>query len=137
MPLGLGPVRSLDGSKEQQVLADGEVVEQDVLLRTYPQLSSDRRQVCLQVLAVDDDGSRSGSVQSRQHGSARETKSAGTTEVAAASATESVPGNTAIIPACRRSLHSPLEVGKLTACDSCLGVCSYKSDFMSTGEEAG
>lgn len=48
---------------------DGEIVKQDILLRTHPQLLSDRRQVCLQVLAVDDDGSRSGRVESRQQGS--------------------------------------------------------------------
>ena len=97
---------------------DGEIVKQDILLRTHPQLLSDRRQVCLQVLAVDDDGSRSGRVESRQQGSARENKSAGRAQAAAApntsdpmsSARCTHPAKSAHLPP-PYFLHSQLKVG--------------------------
>lgn len=76
MQLLPGPVRRLNGSKEDQVLQDGEVVKQHVPLRTHPELPPDGRQVCLQALAVDGDGAGSGRVEPRQHGSAGENKSA-------------------------------------------------------------
>lgn len=44
-----------------------EVVQENILLWTHPQLLSDLGQICLQVLAIYDDGSRSRRKEPHQH----------------------------------------------------------------------
>jgi hypothetical protein len=53
------------------VFTHSEVVQENILLWTHPQLLSDLGQICLQILAIYGDGSRSRRKEPHQHGSTK------------------------------------------------------------------